>query len=198
MHDLYGTCFHYNEILKNQPSNSTSWSDNALCLLVIVAVFQVSNMPFQSMNSTPKLFRLTLINASRVLRFRLVLLSLFTQFCFEKPRSQTAVLVGITSMAYHSNTRVGQLILNSRSRPQKTQASCILWCWQTEDNIFRNSSNSSLVRSTRIEPHLKCVTNWFNHSSCNTEVRILKPDTVTWATIKLHCIDSQSFLKIQL
>ena len=135
--------------MKNQPSNSTSWSDNALRLLVTVAVFQVSKMPFQSMNSTPKLFRLTLINASSVSRFRHVLLSLLTQFCFEKPRSQTTVLVGITSMACHSDIRVGQLILYSRSWPQKTQASCIFRCWQAEDNIFRNSSNSTLAWSTR-------------------------------------------------
>ena len=47
--------------MKNQPSNSTSWSDNALRLLVAVAVFQVLKMPFQSMNSTPKLFRLSCI-----------------------------------------------------------------------------------------------------------------------------------------
>ena len=105
--------------MKNQPSNSTSWSDNALRLLVIVAVFQVSKMPFQSMNSTPKLLGLTLNNASSVSRFRHVLLLLLTQLCFEKPRLQTIVVVGITSMACHSDIRVGQLIFNSRSRPQK-------------------------------------------------------------------------------
>ena len=94
MHDLHGTCFKYNEIMMKQPSNSTSWSDNALRLLVIVAVFQVSKMLFQSTNSIAKLFRLTLINASSVSRFRHVLFSLLTQFCFEKPRTQTTMLVG--------------------------------------------------------------------------------------------------------
>ena len=150
--------------MKNQPSNSTSWSDNVLRLLVDVAVFQVLKMPFQSMDSTPKLFtRLTLIYASNVSRFRHVLLSLLTQICFKKPRSQTTVLVRITSMACHSNIRVGHLFLNSRSRPQKTQASCILRCWQVEDNISTNSNNSALAWSTRTKLHLKFVTNWFNH-----------------------------------
>jgi len=105
--------------IKNQPSNSTSSSDNALRLLVLVPIFQDSKILSQSMNSTPNPFRLTLIKASSVSRLSLVLLSLLTQFCFEKPRSQTAVLVGITSMACHSDIIVGQLIMNSRSLPQK-------------------------------------------------------------------------------
>ena len=70
--------------IKNQPSNSTSCSDNALRLLVLMAVSQVSKMPFQSVNSTPNPFRLTLIKASSMSRLSLVLLLLLTQFCFEK------------------------------------------------------------------------------------------------------------------
>ena len=36
VHDLYGICFQYNVKNWDQPSNSTSCSDNALCLLVLV------------------------------------------------------------------------------------------------------------------------------------------------------------------
>ena len=66
--------------IKNQPSNSTSCSDNVLPLLILVAVFQDSTMSFQSINSTPNPFRLTLVKASGVSRLSLVLLSFLTQF----------------------------------------------------------------------------------------------------------------------
>jgi hypothetical protein len=36
VHESYGTCFQYDVQIKNQPSNSTSCSDNALRLLVLV------------------------------------------------------------------------------------------------------------------------------------------------------------------
>ena len=79
--------------IKNQSSNSTSCSsDNALHLLVLVAVFQDSKMSFQSMNSTPSPFRqLTLMKASSVSRLSLVLLSLLTQYSFEKSRSKNQI-----------------------------------------------------------------------------------------------------------
>ena len=48
-----------------------------------------------------------------VSRLNIVILSLSIQVRFGKPRSQTTMLVGITSMACHSNIRVGQLIMNS-------------------------------------------------------------------------------------
>ena len=37
VHELYGTCFTTMWRIKNQPSNSIACSDNALCLLVLVA-----------------------------------------------------------------------------------------------------------------------------------------------------------------
>ena len=101
------------------------------------------------MNSTPNPFRLTLIKASSVSRLSRVLLSLLTQLCFKQPQSQTKMLVGITSMACHSDIKIGRLIMNFRALPQKIQASWILRCSQTEDNISKNSSNSTLHWLTR-------------------------------------------------
>ena len=62
---------------KIQPSNSTFCSDNALRLLILVAVCQDSKMPFQSMDSTPNTFGLTLVKASSVSRL--------SHLSFEKP-----------------------------------------------------------------------------------------------------------------
>ena len=83
---------------------------------------QDSKMPIQFMNSTTNPLRSTLIKVSSVSRLSLVLLSLLTQDYFEKPHSQTTVLVGITSMACHSDIRGGQLIVNSQSLPQKNSS----------------------------------------------------------------------------
>ena len=127
--------------IKHQPSNSISCSDNALCLLVLVVVVQYSKMPFQFMNTTPNPFRLTFIRASSVSRLSLVLFLILTQFCVEKPRSQTIMLVGITSVVCHSDIRVGpinhELLVIATKNPQ---ASCIPRCSQTKDNIFTYSS----------------------------------------------------------
>ena len=153
--------------IRNQPSSPTSCIDNALCLLVLVVVFEDWKMSIQSMNSTPNLFRLTITEASSVSRLSLVLLLLITQFYFVKPCSQTTLLVGITSKACHNDIRVDQLIMNSRSLPQNTQASCIPQCSQTEDNISTNSSNSALDWLTRSSLQWKCVTNWFSHCLVN-------------------------------
>ena len=118
------------ELRFNRPSPLVC-SDNALHLLVLVAVSQDSKMPFQSMNSTMNPFRLTLIKASSVSRLSLVLLLLLTQLCFERPRSQTTLLVGIISMTCHSDIKFGQFIMNSRSLPPSIQASCTPQCSQT-------------------------------------------------------------------
>ena len=146
---------------KDQPSNSTSCSDNALRLLVLVVFFQDSKMPFHSMNLTPNPIRLTLTKASIVSRLSLVLLLLLTQFCFKKPSSQTSLLVGITSMGQVWD----QLIMNYWSLPLNTQASSIPRLTSSRKvNIFTNSALHWLIRSSL---QRKCVTNWSIHCSVN-------------------------------
>jgi len=114
------------------------------------------------MNLTPNLFRLTLIEVSNVLNLTLVLLLFLIQFYFEKPCSQTMVLIGITNITCHSDIRVSQLIMNSLSLPQKIQTSSIPQCSQIEDNIFTNFNivliNNVIIpmemRHKRVQPLL--------------------------------------------
>ena len=76
------------------------------------------------MASTSKPFKKALIKASKVFKFNLDFLSDLTEFCFEKPYSQMAMLEGITSTYCYKGISVGQLSINLGSDPQKAHASC--------------------------------------------------------------------------